>query len=240
MSSFLTVMGILWGELAELLFPPRCPYCAEVVERGTEVCAACRPQAAGVLLTGEQRRLSPADRSCCKGLDAIAATMRYTGPGAAAIVQLKSNPRFTAAGYFAGRLAEALIDTGLADADAITFVPPHWTKSDRYLAEHLARLLSKRLGIPVVKALRKCRATKSQHRLTRRERAANLRGAFIVTKAAGQLDGRRVILVDDVITSGATLSECAATLKAAGVSWVTAACLAATPDKKSRWVKPPA
>jgi len=87
-------------------------------------------------------------------------------------------------------------------------------------AERLAARLGAAAEIPLnTKLLRRIRATATQTRLTRRERAENMRGAFTIRSGA-QLDGERIILVDDVLTTGATTSACAQVLKAAGAGEV--------------------
>jgi len=89
----------------------------------------------------------------------------------------------------------------------------------------LARVAGRRLHLPVAEALGRARTTAAQFDLGRAERDANVRGAFEVVEAAG-IAGRWVVLVDDVVTTGATIAACAEALLAAGalaVSGVTAA-----------------
>ena len=86
-------------------------------------------------------------------------------------------------------------------------------------AETLCRCLNQEIDLSVMtRAVRRVRVTRTQALLSRRERLANMRGAF----APGQqsLNGRRVVLVDDVLTTGATTSECAGACKRAGASAV--------------------
>ena len=83
-------------------------------------------------------------------------------------------------------------------------------------AERLARRLSAATGIPVnLRALERIAPTRTQALLTRAERAANVRGAFAV-RAGCAVDGQRVIVLDDVLTTGATTSACARALRKAG------------------------
>lgn len=85
-------------------------------------------------------------------------------------------------------------------------------------AERLARAVARRWGLPVwADVLRRTRATPSQTRLTPGERLANVHGAFLAEAGhADRLRGRHLILVDDVLTTGATLNACASVLFAAG------------------------
>jgi len=90
----------------------------------------------------------------------------------------------------------------------------------------LADRIADRLGLPVsFEQLVRVRATRPQTELDRKERARNVRRAFAVRNPAG-LDGQRVLLVDDVLTTGATVNECARALRRAGVETVTALTLA--------------
>jgi ComF family protein len=93
-------------------------------------------------------------------------------------------------------------------------------------SELLARSLARRWGLPLmVNCLRRCRTTVSQTKLTPAERAHNVAGAFsVAAESASSLQGAHLLLVDDVVTTSATLNECAAALFEAGariVSYVT-------------------
>lgn len=105
--------------------------------------------------------------------------------------------------------------------DFIVPVPLHPVKRrerEFNQAERLAVQLSIHAEIPInAKLLQRVRRTATQTRLTRSERAANMRGAFAV-RSGTHLDGERIVLVDDVFTTGATTNACAQVLKAAGAS----------------------
>jgi competence protein ComFC len=107
--------------------------------------------------------------------------------------------------------------------DIIVPVPLHSLKQrerEFNQAGRLAGHLSAATGIPLnAKLLQRVRPTATQTLLTRQQRAANMRGAFAVRPGAG-LDGERVVLVDDVFTTGATTSACAEVLLAAGAGEV--------------------
>ena len=88
----------------------------------------------------------------------------------------------------------------------------------------LARALATTWKIPVIEALGRIRATESQTRLTPGDRLRNVAGAFVVTVPKAMLAGRHVVLVDDVVTTAATLNSCAAALFHSGariISYVT-------------------
>lgn len=112
--------------------------------------------------------------------------------------------------------------------DAVIAMPMHWRKLwERGFnqAELLARPIAKRYGVKLARNLRRVRYTKAQASLTEAQRLTNLQGAFCV-KRAEQLRDKRVLLVDDVLTTGATLRAASAALKRAGIRHVTAITLA--------------
>lgn len=110
-----------------------------------------------------------------------------------------------------------------AQVDAVCFVPlyPARQRDREYnQAERLARGLARRLGKPLLgRCLARVRPTPTQTHLTARARATNVAGAFRA-RWTRRLKGRRVLLVDDVMTTGATVSECARVLKEAGAAAV--------------------
>jgi ComF family protein len=114
-------------------------------------------------------------------------------------------------------------------ADYIVPVPLHWWKRLRRGYNQSASIaygLSERLGIPSrPRWLRRIRATPQQNSLQRTARHDNVRGAF---RATVRLDKLRLLLVDDVMTTGATASEAARALKKSGAEWVGVAVLART------------
>jgi len=109
----------------------------------------------------------------------------------------------------------------LADADALVAVPLHWRRlwTRRFnQAALLAQAMSRSCGLPVLHtALRRVRATPQQVGLARGERAANVQAAFRVPdQAKAMIRGKRLVLVDDVLTSGATVDTCARALPRRG------------------------
>ena len=103
-------------------------------------------------------------------------------------------------------------------------VPLHWRRffiRQYNQSAELAKLLSKNTQIPCeLNILQRHRSTASQGHKNRQERYDNLRQAFRVNDSAQQLLGKRILLIDDVLTSGATVSACTKILKKAGVQEV--------------------
>jgi ComF family protein len=112
----------------------------------------------------------------------------------------------------------------LSSADCVVPVPLHWRR-EYARGFNQAREIARHLGLPVVDALTRSRATTPQVTLSADERQANVAGAFTVRRAtlfraAPGLEGCRAVLIDDVATTGATLEACARALNEAGVSGV--------------------
>jgi ComF family protein len=112
--------------------------------------------------------------------------------------------------------------------DLIIPMPLHWKKrwSRGYnQSELLAKEVSRRWGVPVAKIVRRVKPTAPQAGLSNSKRRLNVRGAF---KTSANLKGLRVLLIDDVLTTGATAGACASVLKRAGASHVAVAAVART------------
>jgi ComF family protein len=120
-----------------------------------------------------------------------------------------------------------------ASFDVIVPLPLHWKKRWQRgfnQSDLLARDLGRRTNIGVMPALRRVRNTTSQAGLTSAKRRQNVSGAFRAAKQA--LEGKRVLLIDDVMTTGATAASCARALKLAGARQVTLLTLARA-DRRS-------
>lgn len=156
------------------------------------------------------------------------AACRAEGPVRELVHQFKYERRLHLRGVLAALLLKTLEDPRLAGEDLGTWqlvpVPLHRSREhDREFnqSRELALRLSQATGIPVIDALVRCRETDTQAQLDREERLQNLRGAFALRRArlgggTPSLQGRRLLLVDDVFTTGATTSECARVLRQDG------------------------
>ena len=127
------------------------------------------------------------------------------------------------------RLGENLCsDQRFLDSDLLMPVPLHPArKRERGFnqSEILAEMVSERINVPLAKGiLRRIKNTKDQTNLSAEQRRENVAGAFSVSHPE-RISGKRIILVDDVITTGATLKECAKVLKEAGAKRIVAATL---------------
>src|SRR5699024_499771 len=112
--------------------------------------------------------------------------------------------------------------------DMIYYVPLHRRKKARRgynQGELLANYVSKKRSIPISHNLKKIRSTKDQHRLNRLERQTNLNNSFKL-KNGQEVYGKNILLIDDLVTTGATLNECSKLLKKNNVNSVVGLCLA--------------
>ncbi|HUU22977.1 MAG TPA: phosphoribosyltransferase family protein [Phycisphaerae bacterium] len=153
----------------------------------------------------------------------------YADPLAPAIRAMKYSRFGAGATHLAALLAEAAATAcaGIA-LDVVMPVPMYWLRRIARGGNHsdtLARAVARRLGLPVGRELRRVRNTPPQARLAASQRSQNVRGAFAVSRPAG-VEGAAVVLVDDILTTGATANEAARTLLAAGARRVVVAVLA--------------
>lgn len=213
----------------DLLFPRRCPFCRRLLEREeTLLCAACQRELPWI----------PGEQSLRDGefFTACAAPLWYQDAVRASHHRYKFGGLRSYAAPYAALMSQCVDDRLRGQFDVITWVPLskkrlHRRGYDqaRLLARHMAPLL----GVGAERLLDKPRDTKAQSGLSdRAARRANVLGAY-ATFPGAEVEGRRILLVDDVMTTGATLSECARVLKSAGASQVCCAALAHTPPKKA-------
>ena len=153
----------------------------------------------------------------------------YTGPARSALHRLKYDGELRLVEPLAELMAERWRRAGIG-GDWLVPVPVHaQRRRERGFdqAELLARAVGRRLRLPVVLALERAEQTAAQHKLGRRARAANVGQAFrAAASSRGRLRGRWVIVVDDVVTTGATLEGCARILYDNGAYAVSGLALA--------------
>ena len=206
--------------LLDLLIPPACAGCGR---SGALLCDACLGRLAPPSLA-EDRFVAP-DAGVVIGdaLVAAIAAFAYDGPMRRALAALK----YTGASRLAPVLARASLPAletlvAVSGAAALVPVPVHIERRrvrGYNQAELIARDLAKGSRLATAPLLRRVRPTTKQHRLDRSARLANLRGAFEVTDGGRRIPSA-VVLVDDIITTMATLEACASVLRAAGTKTV--------------------
>jgi len=166
-------------------------------------------------------------RAGLRGFDAAYCFGSYDGTLRELIHLYKYRGIETLSKPLAGFLAAALpLDQRF---DAVTAVPLHWRKQWQRgfnQSELLAREIARRYAVPVVRALGRVRFTQTQAGLSNTGRRRNVAAAFRARRASKTLAGRRVLLIDDVMTTGSTAAACARTLKQAGAASVVLATVA--------------
>lgn len=219
----MSITGDIAQRILAFLFPPVCIACGVVEGLASlpiGLCSTCR---------GE---LQPLDRFSCQtlchrpsALDAIFSGWSYEPPFESVIHALK----FSRMEFLGPDMAVALhflLADLLPEVDVIVPIPLHWYRRSRRgynQAEAIARPLARLMSRPMVSALRRTRWTRPQARLGRHQRDLNLRLAFAPVRAhRTKIARRRLLLVDDVVTTGATLEAAARCLREAGAESITA------------------
>ena len=204
---------------------PICGECLASFERVPNiVCEVCGLPLPGRTPKPEQPLLCPACTEKTYAFDKARSFAFYQGALIRAILLLKFEQIEPLGSWFAERLAEMVKNEGgLFAADVVVPVPLH-RERERERGYNQAALISK----PLAKSLRlphkavllmRTRARPDKHVLSLEERWASVRGAF-ATRPGSQVDNLRVLLLDDVLTTGATLDACARALREAGAKSV--------------------
>ena len=208
-----------------ILFPPKCVLCRRLLEaRETDLCARCRAEVPGY----------PCGKRKLQFLDSFAAVWYYEGSVRGSLLRYKfHNARGYAPAY--GRLLAMKLYREYPDGfDVLTWVPVSPLRKFRRgydQVELLARAVGQELGLAPVPVLKKIRNNRQQSRITgTAERRANVLGAYRMINPEA-VRGKRVLLMDDILTTGATAGECARMLLTAGAEEVHCAVIAAARSK---------
>ena len=220
--------------LANSLFPASCALCREETGDARALCGTCWKEVAflepggcahcGRPLPGGTPEVDEPCEDCRQNppaWDRGTAVFRYEGAGRKLVLALKHSDRqdlLPMLSLWAGRKGADLLET----ADLIAPVPLHWTrrlKRRTNQAADLARHLARQGPTYAPRLLIRTRSTGDQGGKDRDARRANVAGAFAPGPRA-HLSGKRVLLIDDVMTTGATLGEAARVCRAAGATQV--------------------
>lgn len=216
---------------AELLVDSRrvpiCPKCLASFERiRSAICEICGCPLSGYQLREGQTGLCPACQNKTYGFDRARSFAIYQGPLVRAILLLKFEQIEPLGSWFAEKVAEIVeSERDRFAADVVVPVPLHRQRQrDRGYnqAALISKPLAKRLHLPhKALLLMRTKARPDKRILTLEERWESVRNAF-ATRPGSQVDDLRVLLVDDVLTTGATLDACARELREAGAKSVFA------------------
>ncbi len=219
----------------DLVLPPRCPACRAIVSAPDQFCATCWPQLDFIAgpqcaCCGLPFEVPQPEGTLCGGCmadpppyDSARAAFVYAGTARQLVLALKHADRPHLARAALPGLRRAGAAMLALDAPLLVPVPLNrWRMWQRGYnqAALLAAILAKDTGTASdLDVLTRPRATKASRGMNRRQRARNVAGAFAIDNPA-RIKGRRVILVDDVLTTGATAGACARLLKKAGATSV--------------------
>jgi competence protein ComFC len=220
-----SILNRIIEPLLSIVLPSSCTICGKPEDDAAPLCRACQDMLARL-------QSHPACPACGKPLapgsacgwcagkgiphfNRVARLGAYEEPLRGLIIQMKYHHRWPFAKYLARRLTESPSVGELLDSiDCIVPVPLHWRRqiSRGYnQAELLARRISKHCGKPVIRAAARVRHTPTQTMLSPTARGENVRDAFALRNHAA-IAGKRVLVIDDVLTTSATLQHLARAL----------------------------
>ena len=202
-------MKNLYRSLLSILFPNRCPLCRTVLPSKQNLCDACFTKMS--LLENPIRQEGEGSLDLFYSLYPYRHTFTKT-----VLFSMKNIGYDNSVAYAAERMARFVQkDAYLKNATAVTFCPRRPGERLRFgfdQAQLIAKALANHLSLPYVAALRRKAGGKRQRGTSGEKRQNNVKGRFI-PRPQYELSGNIVILVDDVITTGATVRECASVLK---------------------------
>jgi ComF family protein len=195
-------------KLTAFFFPERCPFCSRIIEAEEIACQECMERI--------RVRRQPIVRGA-GGYRCISSFL-YSGHVRRMLIRIKFNERTQHIRQVAEILAQDIRTYYTENAfDLITCVPMHprdMAVRGYNQSAMLSKELSGQLGIPYAETLEKTKRTKKQHHLNYQERKNNLNGAFrLIDKE--RIKGKRILIVDDIVTSGVTLAKCCQTISRA-------------------------
>lgn len=221
-----SIVDNLSAGFANTLAPLQCHFCE--AQSGRAICSSCEkylpwnepacracaaPLTAGALCASCLAQSPPQDKAWT--------AFRYEAPIALQIVELKFHGKLIPSRVLGVLMAEKLAARAEPLPEMLIPVPLHWRRLQRRgynQSQELARELSARLSLPLCADLaRRLSPTREQTALTAADRRRNVRGVFSVSKAVA---GRRIALLDDVITTGATVAELARSARKAGAAHI--------------------
>ncbi len=220
-------MSELVNVVLDLLFPPKCMLCGALLKK--EERTLCRDCESSDLpeFSGEAEQI-PFFESC-------AVPFFYEAPISEAVRRMKFHGMQSYVEQFAQWMAVSVRDKLTGKFDMISWVPCSWQRVwtrgfDQ--SKLLAQALAKALGTEAVCTLKKVRHNAKQSKTANAAmRRANVLGAYRAVDPEA-IEGKRILLVDDVLTTGATLSECGKVLKLAGAGKLVCAVIAAVHREK--------
>ena len=204
--------------LIDFIFPPKCMFCGEVLAAG-ENCVECRKKVEFYKLPLNSTKIN---HSCFKNLDECISFYLYKDMVRDGILyaKFKNSSAFVREfiGYMNFDFAEFFEKNGIDEIISMPFHKSKLYQREYDLPREMAHQIAKTYNVEYNKDLvTKIKKTKNQHDLSLNERKNNLRGAFAVN---GDVNGKNILIIDDIISTGYSMEEVAKTLKKSGAARV--------------------
>ncbi len=219
----------LASDLTDFVYPPACLMC-NAPPQGAPLCAECEACLAtlpAAVCSSCRLFVLPHDRCPLNHSDLVVHALGLFDSHYRALLHaFKFRGDLRAGCWLGQRLGRTLAERGTLKVASVVPVPLHRVRlRERGFnqSEWIGREVARALGVPLVEALVRRRNTRAQSLLPRQERLANVREAFV---ARSRMENAPVLLVDDVLTTGATLAACADSLRSAGSGPVVGAAIA--------------
>ncbi len=211
----------LISKLLSIIYPPRCPYCSNIIDDKSQACEKCCKK---VYINSELRYLDiePGTRTVC------CSPFIYKGIVRKAIINFKFYSKTSFVNAFSNSIV-AQINKTYTDVqfDYVSCIPmgkKAKRKRGFNQSELLAKQVAKKLNTPYVELIIKSKETKEQHSLNLAQRQLNIKGAYTLKNNIAE--NKNILLIDDIITTGSTLQEACKTLLYGKVKLIMCATLA--------------
>ena len=205
--------------ILSFIFPNKCPICDNIISYNSLICKSCLGKTKNLNLKREISTIKNKTIYCV-------APFKYDGLIRQAILKFKFQGKMSYSAFFAYMMSQT-IERYYSDIDFVTFVPiSNNRKIKRKFdqSEILSEKISKIISTPLKRTLEKMIDNSEQHTLERKDRKQNILNAYKVINK-NEINGKNILLIDDVCTTGSTLKECAKVLMDAGAKSVQCAAI---------------
>ncbi len=227
-------MNKYYSRLSRIFFPERCERCGKIIPVSCDFCEKCEENITAISEDfcqhcGQESGLCICGDETNAHIEHITAVYLYSGDIREKIHAMKFRGRLHLINGFGEAMAKRIRSVyGSVHFDGVCFVPMS-SEGEKERGYNQSRLLAKsvahNLGVPFIDCLAKTKLTQKQHSLTGFERRENVKGSFSLSTPA-EVEGKTLILCDDIKTTGSTLNECVKVMMAGGVREVYCVCIA--------------
>ena len=222
--------------ILDIFFPNFCPGCGRTVPWDDVFCKKCASKLEYLEELPWQALFSAEINGETPSFDGAEALFQYKGTAKAAVLRFKNGSALKFADYVAERIVLKLDTDKFNKPDIITAVPMHRKKQAERTynqAQVFAKAMAKQLGCDTdFKLLGHKKSSVVQHKRSRSERFKAADETYYIRKKANRLDGKCVMICDDIFTTGATLNSCSGLLKKLGANKVIVVTMCRTENKK--------